>query len=69
MFKANPVDMSDQRAIGDCLGMVKREGLRASGFSEGAFREQQEEGSTLARIAQPADIAPVAAVLAGDDAP
>jgi 3-oxoacyl-[acyl-carrier protein] reductase len=49
-------------------GMVETEGLRASGLTEGAFREQQDRETPLGRIAQPDDIAPVAAFLASDDA-
>jgi len=49
-------------------GMVETEGLRASGLHEGAFREQQDRETPLGRIAQPDDIAPVAAFLASDDA-
>ncbi len=48
--------------------MVETEGLRASGLSEGAFREQQERETPLGRVAQPDDIAPAAAFLASDDA-
>jgi 3-oxoacyl-[acyl-carrier protein] reductase len=49
-------------------GMVETEGLRASGLSEGPFREQQERETPLGRVAQPDDIAPAAASLASDDA-
>jgi 3-oxoacyl-[acyl-carrier protein] reductase len=49
-------------------GMVETEGLRASGLSEGAFREQVEKLTPLGRIGRPDDIAPAAAFLASDDA-
>ena len=49
-------------------GAVETEGLRASVFNEGTFREQQSKQTPLGRIAQPDDIAPVAAFLASDDA-
>jgi 3-oxoacyl-[acyl-carrier protein] reductase len=49
-------------------GMVETEGLRASGLSQGAFREQVERGTPLGRIARPDDIAPAATFLASDDA-
>lgn len=49
-------------------GMVETEGLRASGLSEGAFRELQDRETPLGRIAQPDDIAAAATFLAGDDA-
>jgi 3-oxoacyl-[acyl-carrier protein] reductase len=49
-------------------GMVETEGLRTSGLSEGAFREQQEKETPLGRIARPDDIAPAVVFLAGDDA-
>ncbi len=49
-------------------GMVETEGLRASGLSKGAFREQEERETPLRRIAQPDDISPAAAFLASDDA-
>jgi 3-oxoacyl-[acyl-carrier protein] reductase len=49
-------------------GMVETEGLRASGLSEGAFREQQERETPLGRIAQPDDIASAVTFLASDDA-
>jgi 3-oxoacyl-[acyl-carrier protein] reductase len=48
--------------------MVETEGLRASGLSEGAFREQVQKQTPLGRIARPDDIAPAAAFLASDDA-
>jgi 3-oxoacyl-[acyl-carrier protein] reductase len=48
--------------------MVETEGLRASGLSEGAFREQGQKQTPLGRIARPDDIAPAAAFLASDDA-
>jgi 3-oxoacyl-[acyl-carrier protein] reductase len=49
-------------------GMVETEGLRASGISESAFREQVERTTPLGRIARPDDIAPAATFLASDDA-
>jgi 3-oxoacyl-[acyl-carrier protein] reductase len=49
-------------------GMVETEGLRASGLSEGAFRDQVEKLTPLGRIGRPDDIAPAAAFLASDDA-
>jgi 3-oxoacyl-[acyl-carrier protein] reductase len=49
-------------------GMVETEGLRASGLSQGAFREQVERGTPLGRIARPDDIAPAATFLGSDDA-
>ena len=49
-------------------GSVETEGLRASGLHEGPFREQQEKGTPLGRIAQPEDIALAATFLASDDA-
>jgi 3-oxoacyl-[acyl-carrier protein] reductase len=49
-------------------GTVETDGLRASGLHEGAFREQQERGTPLGRIAQPEDIALAATFLASDDA-
>jgi 3-oxoacyl-[acyl-carrier protein] reductase len=49
-------------------GIVETEGLRASGLSEGAFRDKQESETPLGRIAQPDDIAPAVAFLASDDA-
>ncbi len=49
-------------------GMIETEGLRASGLSEGAFRDQQERETPLGRIGHPDDIAPAATFLASDDA-
>ncbi len=49
-------------------GAVETEGLRASSLNEGTFREEQGKQTPLGRIAQPDDIAPVAAFLASDDA-
>jgi 3-oxoacyl-[acyl-carrier protein] reductase len=49
-------------------GMVETEGLRKSGLSEGAFREQVEKQTPLGGIARPDDIAPAAVFLASDDA-
>jgi 3-oxoacyl-[acyl-carrier protein] reductase len=49
-------------------GMVETEGLRASGLSEGEFRQQQDRETPLGRIGQPDDIAVAAVFLAGDDA-
>jgi 3-oxoacyl-[acyl-carrier protein] reductase len=48
--------------------MVETEGLRASGLSEGEFREQQDRETPLGRIGRPDDIAVAATFLAGDDA-
>jgi 3-oxoacyl-[acyl-carrier protein] reductase len=49
-------------------GMVETEGLRASGLSEGAFRQQQERETPLGRIGHPDDIASAVTFLASDDA-
>lgn len=49
-------------------GMVDTDALRAAGLDKGAFREEQERGTPLGRIAQPDDIAPAVAFLASDDA-
>lgn len=49
-------------------GPVETEGLRASSLNEGTFREEEGKQTPLGRIAQPDDIAPVAAFLASDDA-
>jgi len=49
-------------------GMVETDGLRASGLDKGAFRELQNQGTPLGRIAQPDDIAAAVTFLAGDDA-
>jgi 3-oxoacyl-[acyl-carrier protein] reductase len=49
-------------------GMVETEGLHAGGLAEGDFRKALESQTPLGRIAQPADIARVAAFFASDDA-
>ena len=48
-------------------GMVETEGVRTAGFLESDFRKQAEAQTPLGRIAQPADIAPVAVFLASSD--
>lgn len=49
-------------------GIVETDGLRASGLDKGAFRELQDKGTPLGRIAQPEDIALAVTFLASDDA-
>jgi len=48
-------------------GMVETEGVRAGGFSEGDFRKQIEAQSSLGRIGQTRDVAPLAVFLASQD--
>lgn len=56
------------RMFGSCYpGPVETERFREAGLG-GTFREEQERGTPLGRIAQPDDIAPVVAFLASDDA-
>jgi 3-oxoacyl-[acyl-carrier protein] reductase len=49
-------------------GMVETEGLHSGGIVESDFRKMVESQTPLGRIAQPADIARVAAFFASDDA-
>jgi 3-oxoacyl-[acyl-carrier protein] reductase len=49
-------------------GMVETEGLRTSGINESDFRTRTESLTPLGRIAQPEDIARVAAFFASDEA-
>jgi 3-oxoacyl-[acyl-carrier protein] reductase len=49
-------------------GMVETEGLRTTGIAESDFRKQTESKTPLGRIAQPQDIARVAAFFASDEA-
>jgi 3-oxoacyl-[acyl-carrier protein] reductase len=49
-------------------GMVETEGAHAAGIIGSDFQKQSEEETPLGRIAQPQDIATVAAFLASDDA-
>jgi 3-oxoacyl-[acyl-carrier protein] reductase len=49
-------------------GMVDTEGLHAAGIAESDFRKATEAQTPLGRIAQPRDIARVAAFYASDDA-
>lgn len=48
-------------------GMVETEGVRDAGFLGSDFQKQLEAQTPLGRIAQPADIAPVAVFLASAD--
>lgn len=48
-------------------GMVETEGVRTAGFLDSDFRKQAEAQTPLGRIAQPADIAPIAVFLASSD--
>src|SRR5207237_2433952 len=48
-------------------GMVETEGVRAGGFDQGELRKSIEEQTTLGRLGQPEDIAPVAVFLASSD--
>ena len=48
--------------------MVETDGLRGSGIAESDLRKETESKTPLGRIAQPADIARVAAFYASDDA-
>jgi len=48
-------------------GMVETEGVRAAGFIGSDFQKQYEAQTPLGRIAQPADIAPIAVFLASAD--
>jgi 3-oxoacyl-[acyl-carrier protein] reductase len=48
-------------------GMVETEGVRAAGFLGSEFQKQFEAQTPLGRIAQPADIAPIAVFLASAD--
>lgn len=48
-------------------GMVETEGVHASGFIGGDLQKQFEAQTPLGRIAQPADIAPIAVFLASQD--
>ena len=49
-------------------GLVETEGVHAAGFAEGDFRKNAEAQTPLGRIAQPEDIARVAAFYASDNA-
>jgi 3-oxoacyl-[acyl-carrier protein] reductase len=49
-------------------GMVKTEGLQASGLLEGEYRKNTELLTPLGRLGLPKDIAPAVAFLASDDA-
>ena len=49
-------------------GMVETEGTHTMGIIGTDFQKQFEERTPLGRIAQPADIAPIAVFLASDDA-
>lgn len=48
-------------------GMVETEGVHAGGFIGGDLQKQFEAQTPLGRIAQPADIAPIAVFLASQD--
>ena len=48
-------------------GMVETEGVHASGIIGSDFQKQMEAQTPLGRIAQPADIAPIAVFLASAD--
>jgi 3-oxoacyl-[acyl-carrier protein] reductase len=48
-------------------GMVETEGIRAAGFIGSDMQKQLEAQTPLGRIAQPADIAPIAVFLASAD--
>jgi 3-oxoacyl-[acyl-carrier protein] reductase len=49
-------------------GMVETEGLHAAGIAESDFRKQVESQTSLGRIGQPQDIAPMAVFLASPEA-
>jgi 3-oxoacyl-[acyl-carrier protein] reductase len=48
-------------------GVVETEGLHATGFAEGEFRQTTEAQTPLGRIGQPKDIAPAVVFLASPD--
>ena len=48
-------------------GMVITEGVQSAGFANGDFRKQAEARTPLGRVAEPEDIARVAAFYASDD--
>ncbi len=48
-------------------GLVETEGVRAAGFLGSDFHKQSESQTPLGRIAQPADIGPIAVFLASTD--